>query len=85
MTADELRTLRAYPRHFDFDGLPICVAAKNGPAQAYSGNGKWEDFPGAERLLVEGKLVSSKRFDALCRQVDYFLENGGPFLEAVEA
>jgi hypothetical protein len=85
MTAEELRTLRAYPRHFDLDGLPICVETKTSAARAYTGDGQWETFPGADQLLVQGKLVSNKRFEALCRKIDYFIESGGPFLDAVEA
>lgn len=84
MTAIELRTLRAFPRHFDLDGLPVCVANKTSAPRAYTGNGRWEEFPSPDILLIQGKLVSAKRFESLCQEMDSFLERGGPFLEALE-
>jgi hypothetical protein len=84
MTADELRTLRAYPRHFDLNGIPVCVPTSTSLPQAYSGAGNWEAFPAADRLLVHGKLVTEKRFESLCRHIDHFLDAGGPFLDAAE-
>ena len=85
MTANDLRTLRAYPRHFEFDGIPVYVPSSTSPPQAYAGAGRWELFPAVDRLLVHGKLVTEKRFDSLCRHIDEFLELGGPFIDNGDA
>lgn len=85
MTADELRGLRAYPRHFELDGLPVCVQTSASLPRAYTGSGTWETFPAIDRLLVQGQLVTIKRFNALCRHIDRLIEQGVPFIESAEA
>ena len=82
MNAQELRTLRTYPRFFRLDGIPVRVCSRDQLPEAYAGSGNWEPFAARSRLLVHGKYVTSKRFDALCRQYDRLLEHGGPFIDS---
>ncbi len=84
MTADELRSLRAYPRYFELDGVPMRIMSRSSLPQQYAGHGKWETFAARHRLLIYGKLITTKRFASLCRHVDQILERGSPFIDSVD-
>ena len=83
-TADELRFLRAYPRHFDLDGTPVLVRTSGSLPQAYAGGGHWHTLSAVDELLVHGKLVTEKRFESNCRYLDQFFDSGRPFIDAAE-
>jgi len=85
MTANEFRELRSYPRHFELDGVPVCVASKASLPQVYVGAGAWETVPASFRLFIHGKLITAKRFEDLCQHVDQLIDRGPPFLDAAEA
>jgi hypothetical protein len=81
MTADELRQVRAYPRLFDLEGVPVRVRSKSEAPEAYAGDGQWRTLPKTTRLLIQGRYVTAKRFADLCERFDHFIDDGGPFVE----